>query len=298
MSYTLTPIIIDFTQVRSLMGSKDTAFLQAFIKKHRKALLGLDEGDEFFEDFEHKIQAEYKALAAGDFSSVDLNQTYPEREEDEEDEGQLAAFREDVGKVDPNDPAAMKQFLEKHGGLLEDFFGDDDDEDEEENEEDEDDEPARELTAGAALVQMILGGTMDPAQGSKYGYTLNLLCESLGTVPDHDAWCSIRSAAFDTVDAILKKIGIDPKSFATHTFLVSRGAPVLIPKADDFPFIGYLERKEIPAILGRLDSAKVEAEIKGEDKYEQEWIHEAIGELRGWLEACAKDDRDLICFYA
>lgn len=297
MSYTLTPVIIDLTRLRSLMGSKDTGFLQSFIKTNREKLLDLDEGDEYFEDFEDEIKAQYKAFAAGDFSSVDLKQVYAEREEDDVDEEELASFREDIGKVDTNDPAAMMKFMEKHGGLLQDFFSDDEDEDDEDVEE-EDDEPVRELTAGAALVQMVLGGTKDPLQNSKYGYTLNLLCEDLGTVPDHDSWCTIRGAAFDTVDAILKKIGIDPKTFSTHQFLVNRGAPVSIPKAENFPFIGYLERKEIPSILGRLDSAKIESEIQGEDKYDQEWIRNAIAELRGWLEACLKSDRDLICFYS
>lgn len=296
MSYTLTPVIIDLSRVRSLMGSKDTAFLQDFIKKNRKKLLDLDEGDEFFEDFEDEIKAQYKAFATGDFSSVDLGQSYPEPEEDEVDEEELASFREDIGKVDTNDPAAMMKFVEKHGELLvEDFLGDDD---EDEEDEEEDDKPVRELTAGAALVQMILSGTKDPSQNSKYGYTLNLLCEELGTVPDHDSWCTIRSSAFDTVDAILKKIGIAPKTFATHQFLVNRGAPVAIPKAEDFPFIGYLERSEIPPLLSKIDAAKVESAIQDEDQYEREWIRSAISELRGWLEACAKEDRDLICFYA
>lgn len=48
--------------------------------------------------------------------------------------------------------------------------------------------------------------------------------------------------------------------------------------------------------IGRFDSAKIEAAMEGEDKYEQEWIRKAIGELRGWLEACTKDGRDLIRF--
>ena len=70
------------------------------------------------------------------------------------------------------------------------------------------------------------------------------------------------------------------------------------PKAEDFPFIGYLERHEIAPLLARLDAAKIEAAIQGEDQYEQEWIRNALGELRAWLETCAKDGRDLVCFYA
>jgi hypothetical protein len=295
MSYSLTPVAVDVARLRSLTGSKDAALLQAVIKKYRKQMISTDGLGEDFDDFEDEIKAEYKAFAAGDFSAVDLNATYPDRprDEDDDDEG-MAALREDIGSVDTSDPAAMQKFIEKHRDTLSEFL-DDEDEDGEDDDEDEE-EPTRELTTGAALAHLILGGKPDPAVGYKYGYALSMLCEHIGTVPEHDSWCTIRSAAFDAVDEVLETIGVPPAEFTTHKFLVNRGSPVAIPEPDDFPYIGYLERDEIRKLLGRLDPAKVEAAIRDAD--EQEWLRTAIDELRSWLELCATTDRDLVCFYS
>src|SRR5262249_16573737 len=157
------------------------------------------------------------------------------------------------------------------------------------------DRPAKELTTGAALVHMILGGKPDPSQGYKYGYALCSLCKHIGEVPEHDSWCTIRNAAFQAVDAVLKKAGVSPKAFSTSRFLLDRAPPVAITKADDFPSIGHLNRQEVRQILKLLDPAKLEAAI--ESSKESEWLHSAISELRAWLETCAKTDRDLVCFY-
>ncbi|HVK12818.1 MAG TPA: hypothetical protein VM597_28965 [Gemmataceae bacterium] len=259
MSYSLTPVLIDLPKLRDLMGSKDLAVLQAVIKKNRQDMLAIDEmGDEFFEEFEKEIKADYKAFVAGDLSRVDLKQVYP----------------------DPPDD------------------GDDiDDGDEDEDDDDDEGEPTRETTTGAALVHLILGGSMDPSKGYKYGYALCHLCEHLGRVPDHDSWCSIRSRSVEAVDAVLKKAGVKPKTFSVEGHLQYRGAPVAIPAPDDFPAIGYLTRDEARTLLPLLDPAKIDAAIRNAPDDYQEWLETAIGELRAWLEACVKTDRDLICFY-
>jgi hypothetical protein len=111
-----------------------------------------------------------------------------------------------------------------------------------------------------------------------------------------DSWCTIRNAAFQAVDRVLAKAAGKSKAFSTSQFLVNRGAPISIPKPDDFPFIGYVTREEAAKILARLDPAKINAAIE-KAKEDQEWLEEAIGELRSWLESCVKTDRDLICFY-
>jgi hypothetical protein len=296
MSYTLTPVLVDLPKLRALMGSKDTALLQAVIKKDRSEMLNVDEiADEFFDDFKKEIKAEYKAFAAGDFSGVDLKRVYPDPPPDEEDDDpKLNALLEGVEKLDEDSPRDVNKFK----SLLKDYFKDDGIEDEEDEENGEDEDTAvRETTTGAALVHLIMGGNTDPAKGYKYGYALSHLCEYIGTVPEHEAWCSIRYASVEAVDVALKRAGIGPKTFAVEKHLQYRGAPVAIPAPDDFPAIGYLTRDEARKVLALMDPAKLDAAIRKAAEDYRDWLETAIAELRGWLEACSRTGRDLICFY-
>jgi hypothetical protein len=86
------------------------------------------------------------------------------------------------------------------------------------------------------------------------------------------------------------------KTFSTDAFLVQRGPPVGILEPDNFPYVGYLRRAEIRRVLRLLDPAKVEAVVR-RTREGWDWARDALGELRGWLEAAAKMDRDLVCFY-
>jgi hypothetical protein len=298
MSYTLLPMVVDIPKLRALMGSKDTRLLQAVIEESRDQLIGIDELGEYFEEFEDEIQAEYNAFIAGDFSSVDLHATYPERpKQDDLEEEELTELREDLSKIDISDPAAMLELMQKHVKLTENILGDMNDDEGDDGDEEDDEEAIREVTTGAALVQMIMGGNQDGSQGYKYGYALLSLCDHIGEPQFNDTWCSIRYASLEAVDALLVKLGVEPKTFTTSAVLVGRGAPVTIPTADDFPFIGYLERTEIPPLLAKLDPKKVDAALANEDPDVEEWLRPAVDELRNWLETCVKTERDLVCFY-
>src|SRR5688572_19205816 len=114
MSYTLTPIIVDLAAVKALMGSKKTAVLQAVIKKHRRAMVEADSQGESFEDFEKQIKAEYKAFAAGNFSSVDLNGSYSKPRHDKD--GKWAKLAKEMNL---SGPGAAKKAAE----LWKIFFG-------------------------------------------------------------------------------------------------------------------------------------------------------------------------------
>jgi hypothetical protein len=292
MSYTLTPVLVDLAQLAALLGSKDVKLLQSVIKKHRREMLETDALGNDYDDFEGEIKAEYKAFAAGDFSSVDLNRVYDDPPEDAGEEVDVTDFVNDMKDLDASDPQAMQDFLEKHGGFLEDFFSD-----EEEDEGENHDEIVREPTTGAALAHLILGGNPDRRFGYKYGFALRCLCQHLGRVAPNNSWCTIRSAAFDAVDAALSKAGVSAEAFSTAGFLVNRGAPVPIPAPADFPFIGYVTREEASRLLPLLDPVKTEAAIRGAPNEVQEWLGGALSELRAWLDAAVKSDRDLVCFY-
>jgi hypothetical protein len=290
MSYSLTPVVVDLRKVRKLMGSKDEAVLRAVFQKHHKELLNTDQTfDGDFDTFKKEIRAEYKAFLAGDYSGVDLAATYSD---EPAGEGylpglDLEAIEAQYKRRKKIDPKAADKWLDEA------LSSDDDDVDDVEEAR----EPRRELSTGAALVHLILGGTPNPSVGFKYGYALFHLCLTLGDVPDHDAWCSIRSQTLDGVDAFLKAAGIKPKAFTVDKFLINRGPPVTMPRPDDFPSIGYLDRDEVTAVLAMLDPARLDPVLAAQSARKREWLREMTAELRSWLETCARTKLDLVCFY-
>jgi hypothetical protein len=154
-----------------------------------------------------------------------------------------------------------------------------------------------ETTTGAALAHLMLGGNRDHSVGYKYGYALQYLCLHLGEVPDHDSWRTIRQSAFRSVDTVLKRAGISPKTFSTSRFLVERHSPIPIPEPDDFPQIGYLTHNEIRQICPLFCSDKIAKAIQKESDDVQDWLESAIAELKEWLVTAIRKKCDLICFY-
>ena len=173
---------------------------------------------------------------------------------------------------------ALGDDLEQIDAMLEDYA-----------DEDEGGEP---LTTGAALRHMILGEPYraDEGLGFAYGYCFEALCQYYGDVLPNDQWSAMRYQWFDAVQKALERAGVAPKQFAIRT-LVERGAPVPLPEIDDFPGIGYLTKDEAAkarAALAKADLTKVkEPEAVG-----------AIEQVRGWLDACERSGRDLVCTYA
>jgi hypothetical protein len=299
VSYTLHPVVVDLRKLRELMGSKDEAVLRAVFQKHHKELHDIDASfDDDYDTFKKEIRAEYKAFVAGDYSGVDLAATYPDREEDDEDDldDEDRAAKAEYERLKAENPRAAEKFLKDY---LKKAFAkiDLEEDDEDEEEEVDDDEPRREVSTGAALVHLIMGGNTDPSLGFKYGYALYCLCRTLGDFQVNGSWSAIRSRTFDWYNAFLKKAGVKPKEFAVDAFLTERGPPVKMPRPDDFPSIGYLDRDEIPAVLSLLDPSRLDpvlAKQKGENR---EWLEGATAELRSWLETCVQTRRDLVCFY-
>lgn len=95
----------------------------------------------------------------------------------------------------------------------------------------------------------------------------------------------------DEVDEALEEVGVAEDTFRTWNHLAGRGAPIELPPIDDFRAIGYLRAAEVGAVAGEL--SKVES-LDGEHDDE---VREALDEVRGWLEACTRSGRDLVCFY-
>jgi len=62
------------------------------------------------------------------------------------------------------------------------------------------------------------------------------------------------------------------------------------PRIDDFPSFGNLLEAEIV-------KASVELARFKDANVEDDEIHESVGEIRQWLDRCARSHKDLVCFY-
>lgn len=142
-------------------------------------------------------------------------------------------------------------------------------------------------TLDVALRQLCAGEATARQFGSQYVYALELLCAHFGgklrnqsVFPIDDEWL------LRVVDPVFDAWGIG--DFVKFKKLVYGHWPVKIPHAE-FPRGGALEPPDVErglAIMQRGALPKFDKEIIG-----------VIGDVRGWLEACAAKKQGLVCFY-
>jgi hypothetical protein len=114
-----------------------------------------------------------------------------------------------------------------------------------------------------------------------YGYCVKELIELWGAPMANEGWWGMRYGWFDTVEAAT---GYDA------TRLVSGGPGVPCPAPEDFPLMGHVTRADLGRELDRLaaiDPARLT----------DPQVSTAVGQVRGWLTECRRDDMDLVCFY-
>ncbi len=147
-----------------------------------------------------------------------------------------------------------------------------------------------ELALEDAVKRLVVGDKLGDKFGHKYGYALEILCLYFGEHLSNSEWSAIKWEWIEEVDKILKEVGVKADVFSISKRLVGRGAPIAIPKIDDFPSIGYLLEAEI---------SKVIAEFTGSNssKIDNKEVVKSIVELKTWFDQCTKTHRDLICFY-
>ncbi|MFC9971210.1 hypothetical protein ACFVH6_09970 [Spirillospora sp. NPDC127200] len=128
--------------------------------------------------------------------------------------------------------------------------------------------------------------------GHVYGYTLKALCQVFGGLLDNAYWHKCGSEWFGTVESALAGVGVrfDPND------LIYSGSPVPLPRIDDFPLIGHVEREEALRLAAEMDAADLSA-------IEDPNVAGGVKELHGWLKSCSidpeneRDCYDLVCFY-
>ena len=156
-----------------------------------------------------------------------------------------------------------------------------------------DDEFDPELPLDDALRHLIMVEELWDYEGSKYGYAVEMICSFYGDFLPNDHWTGIQLTWAETVDDARSDAGISPEVFSIFGHLFERGSPVEIPEFDDYPYIGYVKRSEIPEILA-LMTDELFAAVNHDDAAK---IRTALEQIREWLETCQREKSDLVCFY-
>ncbi len=141
-----------------------------------------------------------------------------------------------------------------------------------------------------ALSRLVMGEKLGESYGYKYGYALKSLCEHLGNMLNNEHRSALGWEWIEEVDSALAELGVDKKIFRVDPHLTTRGAPIPLPRIDDFPAIGYLLEAEMPKVLMEFAKFK-DAEIEDEE------VRDSISEMRTWLDRCTRTHKDLVCFY-
>jgi hypothetical protein len=157
--------------------------------------------------------------------------------------------------------------------------------DSDECDEDDEDEP----TLAEALREMIEGEPMREWYGHKYGYALEILCRNYGKWLPNSEFTAMRNEWIDEVDRGLIESGIPEETLGVGRHITFRGSPVVIPRPEDWPSIGFLKLAEIIPALRALEVADLTA-LNRE-------VKDSIEQLRGWLETSERSGCDLVCFY-
>ena len=121
--------------------------------------------------------------------------------------------------------------------------------------------------------RIVLGRAENEGSNAKYGYALQLICEAIGESQPNDQWSSMRSNWFDAVDAALKSAGCP---LALTTALFYNGAPLALPRPDDFPGMGHLEPEQAAQLCSALQ--RVLPTLPSQPRA-------AVAQVVGWLEA-------------
>src|SRR5262249_42921432 len=91
------------------------------------------------------------------------------------------------------------------------------------------------VTAATVLHQMIMGEEYSRSSwfAFKYGYVLKFMCEHFGQSLPNGQWTAMRWEWADTVDSALAEAGISEDRFRVVAHLMTRGAPITIPRPED-----------------------------------------------------------------
>ncbi len=134
-----------------------------------------------------------------------------------------------------------------------------------------------EFTTADGISDLIFGLTDENCPGCFYGYGLMAICAHIGKELPNISGIAGAFAWMDKIDAALIAKSI-PLSLQD---LVTAGAPVSIPMAEDWPTIGVWYPETIQAGWEAIQAHQLDREDMNVD--------EMITQFRGWLEMVPRD---------
>jgi hypothetical protein len=129
---------------------------------------------------------------------------------------------------------------------------------------------------------MIMGEPYADQVGFAYGYFLQFLCDVHGTFLDNRSWMPVPVDFSGRLDEVLAEAGLLADGFSV-TGLMFGGAPVPLPRIDDFPGIGYYEHgalKEAADQLARAGVIDLPDEYGSPAYFVFQWLAQAHDEGR------------------
>jgi hypothetical protein len=144
-------------------------------------------------------------------------------------------------------------------------------------------------TMQQALRRVILGPRYDGGHGWVFGYALSIVLEDVGERLDNATVSAASLESLDEIDRALEHVGI-PEPFRLSRLAFS-GPPVLLPKIDDVPAIGWIESSAVKAAHQAFEAAKLDAD----DPALSPATRAALEEIRSWT--ARANGRGLVGFY-
>jgi hypothetical protein len=144
------------------------------------------------------------------------------------------------------------------------------------------------VTLADVARHMIMGEPCDERIGFAYGYFLEYLCDVRGTFLDNSHWMPVPVDFGSRLDDVLAEAGVLADGFRV-TDLLFGGAPVKLPRIDDFPGIGYRE-------FGALDEPAAGLARLGALDLPDEYMNPAY-EVFQWLSHAQSTRRSVVAFF-
>lgn len=158
--------------------------------------------------------------------------------------------------------------------------------------------PEPEMPTGEqCLESLMLGGTKYESIGFVYGYMFEWLCQDLGDRCSVPGLESMRSGSgwLDSLDKGLQRHGVDAPAFSLEAMLSSRGAPIDMPKFEDFPSIGYVTYQEAVRAAPMLDAVDTEAFAAATES--PEYAKQSLESCRRMVRTAVERKCGLVGFY-
>lgn len=143
-----------------------------------------------------------------------------------------------------------------------------------------------------AVSNLLIGPPYNQAEASALGYALEALCDALGTSLFNNPVSPFKGPFLEDTHAHLQELGIK-----LVLDLAYRGAPIELPRADEFPMIGYLTPPELEALAAAFEGKDLCAATRQLSTKGDNGILEASEMFRDWVREARQHNQGIVAFH-